>query len=54
MCLQGFHDEAKMIFQRVREATQELPDAWINLAHSYLAEKEYFQAITLYQNCQRK
>jgi RNA polymerase-associated protein CTR9 len=51
---QGFQAEAKTIFQRVRESTMELPDAWVNLAHMFLAEKEYFQAISLYQNCLKK
>ena len=51
---QGFLDEAKTIFQRVRESTEDFPDGWTNLAHMYVAEKEYFQAIKLYEKCHKK
>ena len=42
------------IFQRVRESTEDFPDGWTNLAHMYVAEKEYFQAIKLYEKCHKK
>jgi hypothetical protein len=51
---QGFMAEAKTIFQRVRESTEDFPDGWTNLAHLYVAEKEYFQAIKLYEKCNKK
>lgn len=51
---QGFMSEAKTIFQRVRESTEDFPDGWTNLAHLYVAEKEYFQAIKLYEKCNKK
>lgn len=51
---QGFLEEAKLIFQRVRESTEDFPDGWTNLAHLYVAEKEYFQAIKLYEKCNKK
>jgi RNA polymerase-associated protein CTR9 len=54
MAEQGFVEEATKIFQRVREATDAFADGWINLAHMYVAEKEYFQAIKLYEKCLRK
>ena len=51
---QGFMEEAKIIFQRVRESTEDFPDGWTNLAHLFVAEKEYFQAIKLYEKCNKK
>ena len=54
MAEQGFIREAKIIFQRVRESTGSFPDGWINLAHMYVAEQEFFQAIKLYEKCNSK
>lgn len=47
----GHLDGAKQIFSKVREAQPELPDAWINLAHIYMAEEKYPEAIQLYARC---
>eukprot|EP00123_Amoebidium_parasiticum_P014534 comp22541_c1_seq1/m.34251 comp22541_c1_seq1/g.34251 ORF comp22541_c1_seq1/g.34251 comp22541_c1_seq1/m.34251 type:complete len:1057 (-) comp22541_c1_seq1:62-3232(-) len=46
--------EARDIFVQVREATGEMPDVWINLAHVYCDQGQYINAIKLYQNCLRK
>ena len=51
---QGFVEEAKKIFQRVRESTDTFADGWVNLAHMYVAEKMYFEATKLYEMCLRK
>jgi RNA polymerase-associated protein CTR9 len=39
--------EAKEFFVQVREATAEMPDVWINLAHVYLAQRQYINAIKM-------
>lgn len=43
----GKHDEANEIFGQVREATSNFPDVWLNLAHSYVSQKQYINAIKL-------
>ncbi|KDO20309.1 hypothetical protein SPRG_14444 [Saprolegnia parasitica CBS 223.65] len=50
----GHLDKAKMIFAEVRQACPDMPDAWINLAHIYMAEERYDEAIQLYQVCLTK
>ena len=37
-----FHD----VFQ-VREATADIPDVWLNLAHIYVEQKQYVAAIQM-------
>ena len=39
----------KFIFQ-VREATAEVPDLWLNLAHVYVEQKQYVSAIQMVRN----
>eukprot|EP01117_Protostelium_nocturnum_P007261 TRINITY_DN2598_c0_g1_i2.p1 TRINITY_DN2598_c0_g1~~TRINITY_DN2598_c0_g1_i2.p1 ORF type:complete len:1004 (-),score=427.67 TRINITY_DN2598_c0_g1_i2:118-3129(-) len=45
---------AKDFFVEVREATADMPDVWINLAHVHLAQGSYTNAIKMYQNCLKK
>ena len=48
---QGKVDEAKLIFIQVREATNDVPEPWLNLAHVYYDQCFYVNAIKLYENC---
>ncbi|OXU31345.1 hypothetical protein TSAR_012690 [Trichomalopsis sarcophagae] len=50
----GYMNEARDIFAQVREATSELPDVWLNIAHVYVEQKQYVSAIQMYENCLRK
>lgn len=50
----GNFELAKQIFSQVREASPDMPDAWINLAHIYVAEERYAEAIQLYSVCLSK
>ena len=36
---------------KVREATAEVPDVWLNLAHIYVEQKQYVSAIQMVCNC---
>ena len=51
---QGRLAEAKDVFISVREAAPSMPEPWINLAHIYLEQKSYDNAIQLYGNCLKK
>ncbi|XP_028412693.1 RNA polymerase-associated protein CTR9 homolog [Dendronephthya gigantea] len=50
----GFQREARDIFSQVREATADVADVWLNLAHSYVEQKQYVAAIQMYENCLKK
>lgn len=50
----GNFELAKQIFSQVREASPGMPDAWINLAHIFVAEERYGEAIQLYTVCLSK
>lgn len=50
----GNFELAKQIFSQVREASPDMPDAWINLAHILVAEERYQEAIQLYTVCLTK
>lgn len=54
MAEKGNFELAKLIFSQVREASPDMPDAWINLAHIYVAEERYAEAIQLYSVCLSK
>jgi len=43
----GHSTEAKDFFVQVREATGDMPDVWINLAHVYLAQGQHVNAIKM-------
>jgi len=50
----GYIREARDIFAQVREATAEVADVWINLAHVYMDQRQYISAVQMYENCMRK
>ncbi|CAI5712020.1 unnamed protein product [Hyaloperonospora brassicae] len=50
----GNFELAKQIFSQVREASPDVPDAWINLAHIFVAEERYQEAVQLYTVCLTK
>ncbi|KAK3734151.1 hypothetical protein QZH41_017122 [Actinostola sp. cb2023] len=50
----GYQREARDVFSQVREATADIPDVWLNLAHIYVDQKQYVSAIQMYENCLRK
>ena len=43
----GFFREARDVFAQVREATADMPDVWLNLAHIYIEQKQYISAIQM-------
>ena len=43
----GFYREARDVFAQVREATADMPDVWLNLAHIYVEQKQYTSAIQM-------
>ncbi|ORX50505.1 TPR-like protein [Hesseltinella vesiculosa] len=47
-------DQARDIFNQVREATPNNPCVWVNLAHVSVELKLYSQAIVMYENALRK
>ena len=47
----GFIQEARSIFAQVRDATADIPDVWLNLAHIFVEQKQFVSAIQLYTNC---
>ncbi|XP_056383923.1 RNA polymerase-associated protein CTR9 homolog [Hyla sarda] len=50
----GYVREARDVFAQVREATAEISDVWLNLAHIYVEQKQYISAVQMYENCLRK
>lgn len=48
LALEGRLAEAKDVFVSVREAESEIPEPWVNLAHVYLEQKNYVNAVKLY------
>ncbi|XP_037777993.1 RNA polymerase-associated protein CTR9 homolog [Penaeus monodon] len=50
----GYINEARDIFAQVREATADFSDVWMNIAHIYVEQKQYINAIQMYENCQKK
>jgi len=50
----GFLREARDIFSQVREATTEMIDVWVNLAHIYVEQRQYLGAIQMYESCMDK
>lgn len=50
----GNFELAKQIFSQVREASPGMADSWINLAHIFVAEERYGEAIQLYSMCLHK
>ncbi|XP_031442861.1 RNA polymerase-associated protein CTR9 homolog, partial [Clupea harengus] len=50
----GFYREARDVFAQVREATADMSDVWLNLAHIYVEQKQYISAVQMYENCLKK
>ncbi|XP_078483653.1 RNA polymerase-associated protein CTR9 homolog isoform X2 [Ciona intestinalis] len=50
----GYIREARDIFAQVREATADVPDVWLNLAHVYIEQRQFISAVQMYENCARK
>uniref|UniRef100_A0A8C0R1X4 RNA polymerase-associated protein CTR9 homolog n=1 Tax=Canis lupus dingo TaxID=286419 RepID=A0A8C0R1X4_CANLU len=50
----GYFREARDVFAQVREATADISDVWLNLAHIYVEQKQYISAVQMYENCLRK
>jgi len=44
MAIKKHINEAKKIFEEVREATSDFCDVWLNLAHIYIIQKDYLKA----------
>lgn len=47
LAVEGRLSEAKDVFVSVREAESDIPEPWLNLAHVYLDQKNYVNAIKL-------
>lgn len=43
----GYFREARDVFAQVREATAEISDVWLNLAHIYVEQKQYISAVQM-------
>lgn len=43
----GYFREARDVFAQVREATADISDVWLNLAHIYVEQKQYISAIQM-------
>ncbi|XP_071957066.1 RNA polymerase-associated protein CTR9 homolog [Antedon mediterranea] len=54
LAMKGFMREARDIFSQVREATADVCDVWLNLAHIYVEQRQYISAIQMYENCIKK
>lgn len=43
----GYFREARDVFAQVREATADISDVWLNLAHIYVEQKQYISAVQM-------
>ncbi|XP_036399469.1 RNA polymerase-associated protein CTR9 homolog [Megalops cyprinoides] len=50
----GYFREARDVFAQVREATADISDVWLNLAHIYVEQRQYISAVQMYENCLKK
>lgn len=50
----GYFRDARDVFAQVREATADISDVWLNLAHIYVEQKQYISAVQMYENCLKK
>ncbi|XP_075878603.1 RNA polymerase-associated protein CTR9 homolog [Nelusetta ayraudi] len=50
----GYYRDARDVFAQVREATADISDVWLNLAHIYVEQKQYISAVQMYENCLKK
>ena len=49
----GYFREARDVFAQVREATADMPDVWLNLAHIYVEQKQYISAIQMVRTAEQ-
>ena len=49
----SYFREARDVFAQVREATADMPDVWLNLAHIYVEQKQYISAIQMVRERER-
>ncbi|XP_033646150.1 RNA polymerase-associated protein CTR9 homolog [Asterias rubens] len=54
LAMKGYIRESRDVFSQVREATADMSDVWLNLAHIYVEQKQYISAIQMYENCIKK
>ncbi|XP_071509624.1 RNA polymerase-associated protein CTR9 homolog [Diadema antillarum] len=54
LAMKGYIREARDVFSQVREATADVSDVWLNLAHIYVEQRQYISAIQMYENCIKK
>ncbi|XP_029341274.1 RNA polymerase-associated protein CTR9 homolog [Acyrthosiphon pisum] len=54
MAHRNYINEARDIFDQVREATTDFCDVWLNIAHIHMEQKMYISAIQIYKNCIKK
>ena len=47
----GHINEARDIFAQVREATADMCDVWLNIAHIYVEQKQYVAAVQMVGSC---
>lgn len=47
MAHKGYFREARDVFAQVREATADISDVWLNLAHIYVEQKQYISAVQM-------
>ncbi|KAI9251267.1 hypothetical protein EDC94DRAFT_621906 [Helicostylum pulchrum] len=50
----GHVEEARDLFNQVREAAVNNASVWVNLAHAFVELKQYKQAIVMYENASKK
>jgi RNA polymerase-associated protein CTR9 len=43
----GFVTEARDVFAQVREATADMCDVWLNIAHIYVEQRQYVAAVQM-------
>ena len=48
----GFFREARDVFAQVREATADISDVWLNLAHIYVEQKQYISAVQMVRSAE--
>ena len=48
------HNNKQHINNQVREATADVCDVWVNLAHVYMEQRQYLSAVQMYDSCMRK
>lgn len=49
----GYFREARDVFAQVREATADISDVWLNLAHIYVEQKQYISAVQMVTSLNR-